>query len=176
ARNVAQAAMTRGVRTVCRFFGADVATELAAEYGRADIIHANNVLAHVADLNGVVQGFRRFVADHGVIIVEVPYVRDMIDHVEFDTVYHEHLCYFSLTALTTLFSRHGLTIHDVERLHIHGGSLRIFAGAHAAAPEPSARVKALLEEETQVGVDRLEFYRGFAGRVEQLKRDLVKLI
>jgi SAM-dependent methyltransferase len=176
ATNVAQAAAARGVRTVCRFFGGEVATELAAEFGRADIIHANNVLAHVADLNGVLQGLRRFVADYGVIVVEVPYVRDMIDHVEFDTVYHEHLCYFSLTALTTLFSRHGLIIHDVERLQIHGGSLRIFGGVYGAAPEPSARVKTLLEEEAQVGINRVEFYRGFAGRVEQLKKDLVALI
>jgi SAM-dependent methyltransferase len=176
ATNVAQAAAARGVRTVCRFFGAEVATELAAEFGRADIIHANNVLAHVADLNGVVRGFRRFVADNGVVIVEVPYVRDMIDRVEFDTVYHEHLCYFSLTALTTLFERHGLAIHDVERLPIHGGSLRIIAGVSGVGPERSARVQALLEQEAQVGIDRLEFYRGFAGRVEQLKRDLLSLI
>jgi SAM-dependent methyltransferase len=176
ATNVAQAAAARGVRTVCRFFGAEVATELAAEFGRADIIHANNVLAHVADLNGVVRGFRRFVADNGVVIVEVPYVRDMIDHVEFDTVYHEHLCYFSLTALTTLFERHGLAIYDVERLQIHGGSLRIFAGVHDAAPQPSVRVKELLDQEALVGVNRLAFYRGFAGRVEQLKKELVALI
>jgi SAM-dependent methyltransferase len=176
ARNVAQAAEARGVRTVCQFFGADVATELAAAYGRADIIHANNVLAHVPDLNGVVEGFRRFVADDGVVVVEAPYVRDMIDHVEFDTVYHEHLCYFSLTALTTLFERHGLAIHDVERLQIHGGSLRIVAGVSGVAPERSARVQALLEQEAQVGIDRLDFYRGFAGRVEQLKRDLLSLI
>jgi SAM-dependent methyltransferase len=176
AANVARVATERGVRTVCEFFDASVADRLVAEYGRADVVHANNVLAHVADLNGVVEGFRRIVKENGVVIVEVPYVRDMIDRVEFDTIYHEHLCYFSLTALATLFSRHGLTIHDVERLDIHGGSLRIFASPHTSVPERARSVPALLEEEEKMGVSGPEFYRDFADRVARLKEDLVTLI
>jgi hypothetical protein len=176
AANVARAATDRGIRTVCEFFSAPVAERLAGEFGRADVIHANNVLAHVADLNGFVHGLRTLVKDDGTIIVEAPYVRDMIERVEFDTIYHEHLCYFSLSALTTLFSRHGMTINDVERLDIHGGSLRIFAGGAEAAAVRSPSVLALLAEEERVGVSRLEFYRGFTDRVERLKHDLVALI
>ena len=176
AANVARVATDRGIRTVSEFFDASIADRLVAEYGRADVVHANNVLAHVADLNGVVEGFRRFVRDGGTVIVEVPYVRDMIDRVEFDTIYHEHLCYFSLTALTTLFGRHGLAIRDVERLDIHGGSLRIFASPDASAAERSRSVLELLEEEGRVAMARPEFYRDFAARVARLKEELVTLI
>jgi len=176
AANIASVASGRGIRTVCEFFGPGMVERLVADHGQADVIHANNVLAHVADLNGVVEGFRRFVKDRGVIIVEVPYVREMIDRVEFDTVYHEHLCYFSLRALTKLFNRHALAIYDVERLAIHGGSLRIVAGASGTARKPSASVVALLEEEERVGLGRTEFYKGFADRVERLKRELVTLL
>ena len=172
AANVAVAARERGVRTVCEFFGAQVGERLAREYGRTDVIHANNVLAHVADLNGVVQGFCRLIKDGGAVIVEAPYVGDMIAGGEFDTIYHEHLCYFSLTALVGLFARHGLTIYDVERLEIHGGSLRIHASTERSAPPQSARVLALLEEEQRAGISRSEFYQGFAERVSRLKRDL----
>ena len=95
---------------------------------QADIIHANNVLAHVADLNGFVAGLQLLLKPDGIAVIEVPYVKDLIDQVEFDTIYHEHLCYFSLTALDRLFQRHGLQIVDVERVAIHGGSLRVYVG------------------------------------------------
>ena len=176
AANVAHVAIDRGVRTICEFFGARIAERVAAEYGRADVIHANNVLAHVADLNGVVRGFARLVKDDGVVIVEAPYVRDMIERTEFDTIYHEHLCYFSLTSLTKLFDRHGLRIFDVEPLAIHGGSLRIFAGLDATAPSKSACAAAMLEDEARRGICRPEFYRTFADRVERLKLNLLALL
>lgn len=173
AANIATVAEQRGVRTVSKFFDAALAERLVADYGRADVIHANNVLAHVADLNGVVRGFRTLVKDSGVVVVEAPYVRDMIEKVEFDTVYHEHLCYFSVTALDRLFSRHGLTIHDVERLDIHGGSLRIFAGMAGNGQARSPRVVEILQDEVQLGIDRPEFHLGFAERIERLKQELV---
>jgi SAM-dependent methyltransferase len=178
ASNIAGVAVGQGIRTICDFFGADLSESLVREYGRADVIHANNVLAHVANLNGVVQGLRRFVKDEGVIVIEVPYVRDMIEKLEFDTVYHEHLCYFSLTALERLFERHGLMIDDVERLEIHGGSLRLFLGLEGTEHrrEPSARVVELLDEERKLGVGRAGFYLGFGQRVERLKNDLVTLL
>lgn len=176
ATNIARVAEDKGIRTVCDFFGADLADALAREHGGADVIHANNVLAHVADLNGVVRGFRRFLKDDGDAIIEVPYVRDMIDGVEFDTVYHEHLCYFSLAALDALFGRHGLLIHDVERLEIHGGSLRIFAGIERPSLERSRRVVDLLDEERQSGMHRAEFFLTFAERVDRLKRELLALL
>ena len=176
ASNIAAVAVTAGIRTVCDFFSADLSDSLVRQYGRADVIHANNVLAHVANLNGVVQGLRRFVKDDGAIVIEVPYVRDLIEKLEFDTVYHEHLCYFSLTALDTLFARHGLTIDDVERLEIHGGSLRVFLGVAENGREQSARVAELLQEERKLGMVRADFYVGFGQRVERLKNDLVALL
>jgi SAM-dependent methyltransferase len=128
ATNIARIAEEeQGIPTLCDFFGDALARQLAERGQRADVIHANNVLAHVADLNGVVGGFSSLLKETGVAVVEVPYVREMIDHCEFDTIYHEHLCYFSLTALERLFRRHGLRISDVERLPIHGGTLRIYA-------------------------------------------------
>lgn len=176
ARNIARVAEERGIPTCCEFFSAELAARLAAEECRADIIHANNVLAHVADLNGVVQGFRTLLKDDGVGVVEVPYVKDMIDGVAFDTIYHEHLCYFSLTALDRLFRRHGLTLVDVERLPIHGGSLRAFVAAEADSASRSRAVRELLAEEEAWGVDTPKYYLGFAKRVERLKHDLVGLI
>ena len=176
ATNIAAVALEKDIPTVCDFFSSQLVEKLIEDYGRADVIHANNVLAHVPDLNGVVYGLRRFVKNSGVIIVEVPYVRDMVDGTEFDTVYHEHLCYFSVTALTRLFERHGLVIHDVERLKIHGGSLRIFSGIDDCAAKPSQNVEQLLEQEVKEHIAQSEFYLTFAERVEVLKVELVTLL
>lgn len=180
ARNVARVAIEeRGVPTLVEFFGRALAARLASEGKRADVLHANNVLAHVADLGGVVAGIRAVLNDAaaspGVAVVEAPYLRDMIDGTEFDTIYHEHLCYFSLTALDALFERHDMRIVDVERLAIHGGSLRIFAVAgreHAAGPN----VTRLRQEEAALGIGERAYYAGFAGRVERLKRELRALL
>jgi SAM-dependent methyltransferase len=169
AKNIARKAESeRGIRTLCEFFGRELAQELRQRGERADILHANNVLAHVADLNGVVAGIRLVLKDDGLAVIEVPYVKEMLDHCEFDTIYHEHLCYFSLTTLDRLFSRHGLIIENVERLPIHGGSLRIFAVPKAKAHRAPA-VTALLEEESRWGVDQPEAYLGFARQVEKVK-------
>jgi SAM-dependent methyltransferase len=176
AANIARVAREeRGIPTLSEFFGAALAEELAATGNSADVVHGNNVLAHVADLNGVVRGIATILKPRGVAVIEVPYVKDLIDHCEFDTIYHEHLCYFSLTALERLFRRHGLVIRDVERIPIHGGSLRIFAG-RAAAARPSAAVTSLLAEEAAWGVDREEFYRGFGAKVERLRDSLVGML
>jgi SAM-dependent methyltransferase len=172
ASNIAKVARERGIPTVDEFFGAELAARLAGEGKRADVFLGNNVLAHVADLNGFVQGIKAILAPDGRSVIEAPYAKDMIDHVEFDTIYHEHLCYFSLTALDRLFRRHGLEVVDVERVPIHGGTIR-FTSAHAGATRPSEAAVALLAEEQGWGVDRLDFYRGFADRVEGLRRDLL---
>ena len=174
AGNVAAVAEKKGVRTVSEFFGGAVAEKLKSEGFRADVIHANNVLAHVADLNGFVSGLKTLVKDDGAVIVEVPYVRDMIEQCEFDTIYHEHLCYFSLTALQHLFARHGLAIVDVERLPIHGGSLRI-SGVPVRLKAEST-VTAMLEEEARWGVARAEAYAPFAARVERIGQSLRVLV
>lgn len=178
--NVARVAQEeRGIRTLCDFFGADLAWRLKERGEMADVIHAHNVLAHVADLNGFVEGVRILLKEDGVAIIEAPYVKDMIDRCEFDTIYHEHLCYFSLTALDCLFRRHGLRIADVERIPIHGGSLRLFvtAGQERGTRNGSRpAVDALLAEESAFGVNQLEFYQGFARRVERLKQLLRGLL
>lgn len=172
ARNVARVAVEeRGIRTISEFFGAKLAHELAAQGERAGVLHANNVLAHVADLNDFVSGVRQLLKPDGVAVIEVPYVKDLVDRCEFDTIYHEHLCYFSLTALDNLFHRHELQINDVERIAIHGGSLRVTVG-HARVAPPSAAVAALLQDERDWGVGNLEFYEKFSARVEGLKTEL----
>jgi hypothetical protein len=132
------------------------------------------VLAHVPDLNGFVRGLRLLLKPDGIAIIEVPYVKDLIDRCEFDTIYHEHLCYFSLTALHRLFDRHGLVVQDVERIAIHGGSLRVFLG-HSGNRQSSA-VCELLDEEAAWDVGKLDFYHGFADRVEKLKTTLRSFI
>ena len=175
AANIAKVAEERGIPTVVDFFGESCARTLAARGERADVIHANNVLAHVPDLPGFARGLATLLSPDGVAIVEVPYVRDLIDHREFDTIYHEHLSYFSLTAIHRLCARHGLTVIDVERLPIHGGSLRVTIG-HAGGPPASPAVARLLEEEEVEGVTRLEFYQRFANDVADLRRSLLAVL
>lgn len=176
AANIARVAReTRGIDTLCEFFGKDLAERLSHEGTRADVIHANNVLAHVADLNGFVSGLYALLKDDGVAIIEVPYVKDLIDHCEFDTIYHEHLCYFSLTSLEHLFRRHGLRMLDVERIPIHGGSLRIQVckeKSYPATEENASSVQRMLHEESLWGAQRLEFYESFGKRVENLRSEL----
>ncbi len=173
ARNVARVARERGIRTIEEFFGADLAASLLAQGRRADVIHANNVLAHVPDVNGVVGAMATLLRDDGIAVIEVPYVRDLVDRAEFDTIYHEHLSYYSLTALHELFGRHGLVIQDVEHLAIHGGSLRLFAGR---AGQPSAVVATLLDDEHRLGLNTLEYYEDLASRAATIKQRLRRLL
>ncbi|MGQ9890046.1 MAG: class I SAM-dependent methyltransferase [Aggregatilineales bacterium] len=176
AANIARVAEAeRGIPTLCEFFDAELGQRLRAEGRQADVIHAHNVLAHVADLNGVVQGIAALLKLDGVAVIEVPYVKDLIDHREFDTIYHKHLCYFSLTALDRLFARHGLVIADVRRVPIHGGSLQIRA-MRAETAARGAAVQTLLAEEAAWGVDDFAFYAGFACAVEALRADLRTLL
>ncbi|MEZ6040487.1 MAG: class I SAM-dependent methyltransferase [Planctomycetaceae bacterium] len=172
AQNIAVVAESeRGVRTISEFFGVELANQLVSDGTSADIIHANNVLAHVADLNGFVEGFARLLKPDGRVIVEAPYLHELLEKVEFDTIYHEHLCYFSLTSLCQLFRRHDLEIVDVERLPIHGGSLRISA-AHAGKSPVSEAVTNLLKQE-ESWVDDAGAYEQFAVRVHKLRDSLV---
>ena len=177
ARNVARVAVERhGIPTRAEFFGRDYAAQLVGEGLRADVFHAHNVLAHVPDLNGFVAGIRTLLKPTGVAVIEAPYVKDMLDHCEFDTIYHEHLCYFSLTALDACFRRHGLVIRDAQRVAIHGGSLRLFAAPAESVSAVSQRVTDLLAEEAAWGVGTLEPYRTFAERVAQIKLGLRSLL
>jgi SAM-dependent methyltransferase len=174
ARNVARAAEERGVPTLIEFFGPELGRSLRGRGQLADVLHAHNVLAHVADLNGVVAGMADVLKDSGVAIIEVPYVRDLIDRCEFDTIYHEHLCYFSLTAIDKLFRRHGLQVRDVARIPIHGGSLRLTVGKGKSKASPN--VARLLAEEAASGIRNAETYRRFGARVEELRTALTSML
>jgi SAM-dependent methyltransferase len=177
ALNIARIAQEkRDIPTLCEFFGQSLAQQLREQGKLPDVIHANNVLAHVADLNGFVEGIRLLLTHEGIAVIEVPYVKDMIDKCEFDTIYHEHLCYFSLTALDNLFRSHEMIIQDVELIPIHGGSLRLFVGLGDNSGRSSPHVHDLLTEESRWGVNHLDFYRDFAGRVKTIKITLCELL
>jgi SAM-dependent methyltransferase len=177
AANVARVAVAeRGIPTRTEFFGLETARRLVAEGVRADVIHANNVLAHVPDLNGFVEGLRLVLDYDGVAVIEVPYVKDMLERCEFDTIYHEHLSYFSLTSLQRLFARHALTIIDVERIPLHGGSLRVFVAPGRAGRAPASPVAVLLDEEASWGVSDPGAYVDFAHRVERLRAEFRALV
>ncbi len=174
--NVAAAAEERGVPTLTRFFGVELARELAAEGRRADLIAANNVLAQVPDLNDFVAGIDLLLAPGGVVTVEFPHLARLMDGNQFDTIYHEHFSYFSFGTAQRIFARHGITLFDVEELASHGGSLRIW-GRHTDAGGPvSERVGALLDRELAAGLQTPEAYAGFGERVAETKRQLLDFL
>ncbi len=175
ARNVAEAATARGVPTIAEFFGPDVADELHGSGRDADVIHANNVIAHVPDIHGFVAGIATILKPDGLVVIETPYVRELVDRLEFDTIYHEHVFYYSLTSLSGVLADHGLAVVDVERLPIHGGSLRVFA-AHEGPAVSAPAVTALLAEEDAMGIGDVEYYSAFATRVEALGDELRSLL
>ncbi|OPY97880.1 SAM-dependent methyltransferase [Bradyrhizobium sacchari] len=176
AANCAKAAWElRRVPTEVAFFGSKVATRLREQGGTADLIIANNVLAHVPDINDFVAGFKLLLAEQGVAVFEFPHVLEMIRSVEFDTIYHEHYSYLSLLALEPLFARHGLGVIDLERLSTHGGSLRLYV-AHADGTPVAGAVRQLRQEEVEAGLDRLATYEAFGHRVGQLKRSLLRVL
>jgi SAM-dependent methyltransferase len=169
----AEKAQKAGIPTLNTFFTQDLAQQLKAEGKQADLFLANNVLAHVPDLNGFVAGIKILLKESGVAVIEAPYVVDLVDHCEFDTIYHQHLCYFSVTALDKLFRRHGLYLNAIERTTIHGGSLRLYIEPKEAVEES---VKSLLQQEQTLGVDRLDYYRDFADRVIAFKDALLTIL
>lgn len=169
----AKAAQERGVNTMNTFFTGELAEQLAADGYAADVFLANNVLAHVRDLNGFVSGIATLLKANGVAVIEAPYLLDLVEHGEFDTIYHQHMCYLSVTALVALFKRHGLTLQDVIRTKIHGGSLRLFVGKE---DKISQNVKDLLALEQEVGADTFEYYKDFADKVESIKTGLLEIL
>ncbi|MGF1665534.1 MAG: class I SAM-dependent methyltransferase [Acidimicrobiia bacterium] len=169
----AQAAIDKGIPTLIEFFDAAMARRLVSEGRQADVIVGNNVLAHVPDQNSFVEGMATLLAPNGLVSVEVPYVVDLIEHGEFDTIYHEHHCYFSVAALESLFGRHGLTLVDITHHPIHGGTIRVFF-AHQG--EASAAVHDFRRSEAERGVGDYSYYSGFATKVEKIREDLVALL
>lgn len=175
ARNIAELARLAGVETWAEFFDARVAEQVRREIGPARAVIANNVLAHVDDTVGLLEACRSVLAPGGFVVVEVPYLAEMLERLEYDTIYHEHLCYFSVTALVRLFERAGLHLHRVERIPIHGGSLRLWAGDGRPNGKDDS-VQMLLTQERACGLDRLDPYMEFAYRVEQNRRRLTDLL
>ncbi len=169
----AAAAQQAGIPTLMTFFSTDLAAQLRDEGQAADLILANNVLAHVPDLNGVVAGMAALLKADGLIAIEVPYLLDLIEHTEFDTIYHQHLCYFSVTALDLLFRRHHLYFNDVRRLATHGGSLRLYV---EKVEKPAATVRDLLARERALGINTPVYYRAFAGRVAAIRAELLAIL
>ena len=177
AANVAKVAVEKGVPSRVAFFGTATANALRAEGLQADLLLGNNVLAHVPSLHDFVEGMRILLKPGGVITMEFPHLLQLMQHVQFDTIYHEHFSYFSLLAVEKVFAAHGLRIFDVMQLPTHGGSLRIFA-AHAddASHPVQESIAALHAEEKAAGLDSLAAYRAFAELVKRTKRHLLRFL
>ena len=177
AANVAKVAVEKGIPTTVQFFGAASATSIAAEYGQADLLLGNNVLAHVPDINDFVGGMKVLLRAGGVITMEFPHLFRLIAENQFDTIYHEHFSYLSFYAVEQIFAAHGLTLFDVEKLPTHGGSLRIYARHSDDASKPvSARAVAQRNEELQNGVDRVDSYTTFGEKVKATKRAILNFL
>jgi SAM-dependent methyltransferase len=176
AANVADEARRNGVATKTAFFGAAEGDAVRAEHGPADMMLANNVLAHVPDIHDFVEGFRRLLAPSGVVTIEFPHLVPLLEQTQFDTIYHEHFSYLSLLALDPVFAGHGLRVIDVDRLATHGGSLRLWVSHTGSQHVPSGAVDALRALEHDRGLNRLETYRAFAARVRKVKRDLLRFL
>ena len=175
--NVAEAARKRGVDTLVKFFGVNSAKELVSKGRQADLLLGNNVLAHVPDLNDFVAGMKILLKSGGVITMEFPHLLRLMRENQFDTIYHEHFSYFSFLTVEKVFTRHGLTLFDVQPLSTHGGSLRIFA-KHAEDPskEVTNAVHALLAEERGANLDKLAAYDEFAEKVRITKRKFLQFL
>lgn len=176
AENVAESARAKGIEVECCFFGADTAREIAGKDGLYDLVIGNNVLAHVPDINGFVEGLSLMLGPGGTITMEFPHLMKLMEQSQFDTIYHEHFHYLSLTTVQTIFRAHGLEIYDVEELPTHGGSLRIYA-AHEryAAEQMRSAVAELLSREEAFGLKDIRTYEGFAAQMMKIKLDALRL-
>jgi SAM-dependent methyltransferase len=176
AANVAAVARAKGIRTEVQFLGTETGREIAHRHGRADLVAANNVFAHVPDLLGFVTGLRALVKDDGLITIEIPHLLRLIQGRQYDTIYHEHYSYFSLLTACKALDSGGLRVVDVQELSTHGGSLRIHARPENAAGEQTARVKAVLAEEEVAGLHTVAGHTGFARDVMRIKSDLLEFL
>ena len=177
AANVANVATNKGIPTIVKFFGEKTANELVAFGKQADLIVGNNVLAHVPELNDFVKGIKILLLPEGVITMEFPHLMRLIEENQFDTIYHEHFCYFSFITVEKVFAAHGLTIFDVEELSTHGGSLRIYARHTEDISKPtSQQVKELKAREEAAGFNNIENYFSFSNKVEETKFKLLEFL
>ncbi|MFF2018100.1 methyltransferase domain-containing protein [Paenibacillus sp. NPDC058177] len=177
AKNVAKVAIDKGIPTISNFFGRDLASDLSAKGKQADLLLGNNVLAHVPDINDFVAGMKILLKSDGIITMEFPHLLKLMEDVQFDTIYHEHFSYLSLTAVNKIFDAHDLRIFNVEKIETHGGSLRIYAKhSEDLTKQVDQRVQNLLDQEEQAGLLTMETYNDFSNRVKQVKRNLLELL
>lgn len=176
AANVASVARSRGIRTVVKFLGYESGKDIAEKYGQADLVVANNVLAHVPDIKDFVKGLRALVKDTGLVTLEFPHLLRLIEQRQYDTIYHEHYSYLSLLTSSRALQAGGLRVVDVEEIGTHGGSLRVHARPEESAGEPTTQVKALLDEEADAGLHTVRGHEDFAGAVLKIKSDLLSFL
>ena len=176
AANVAAAARARGITTEVEFLGPETGQQIAQRRGRADLVAANNVFAHVPDIRGFAVGLRALVKDTGVVTLEFPHLLRLIERRQFDTIYHEHYSYLSLLTASRALALAGLRVVDVDELETHGGSLRVYARPDETAGRPSTRVQAVLEQEEACGLHAVAGHAGFAERVFKIKSDLLTFL
>ena len=170
ASNIAKLASDNGIETIQAFFTQDTCFQILKSHGKAKIITGTNVFAHVDDINGFINCTKRLLHPDGMLIIEVPYLPDMLNNLEFDTIYHEHLSYFSLSALNTLFRNHNMSIVKVDRLTVHGGSIRVYIASIREQRCPY--LQELLDFETDIGIPYIRIYEKFAEEVNNLKSKL----
>ncbi|MGW4421875.1 methyltransferase domain-containing protein [Streptosporangium sp. NPDC004631] len=175
-RNVGQAARERGVPTVTAFLGPETGAGVRAEHGPADLVVANNVYAHIPDVVGFTRGLRALVADDGWVSVEVQHLLTLMEHNQYDTIYHEHFQYYTVASAQRALASGGLSLVDVEPLPTHGGSIRLWARPEEAAGEPGERVAEVLAAEKAAGLHELSGYAEFAARVARVRRDLLRFL
>jgi 2-polyprenyl-3-methyl-5-hydroxy-6-metoxy-1,4-benzoquinol methylase len=173
AANVAEAARARGITTEVQFLGAETGREIAERRGRADLVAANNVFAHVPDISGFAAGLRALVKDDGMVTLEFPHLLRLIERRQYDTIYHEHFSYLSLLTSSSALATAGLRVIDVEELGTHGGSLRVYARPEETGGEPNERVKTVLAAEEAAGLHTVVGHAGFAPAVLKIKSDLL---
>jgi hypothetical protein len=176
ATNIAQMANSDGVETVNEFFSSLSAPMIRFAHGPAKAVIGNNVLAHVDDTKDFLLGCKMLLANDGLVITEVPYLREFVDRSEFDTVYHEHLCYFGVNSLIRLCDAVGLSIRRIDEVPVHGGSIRMYAERSENGNGHSADVIEMAEREKRSGLTRFETFEDFAERVTGIRRDLVSLL
>jgi len=177
AANVAQAAQADGIDTVVNFFGAEFAKKLVADGKQADMVVCNNVFAHVPDLNDFTEGLNTLLKPTGVLSIEFPHLQRLIEQSQFDTIYHEHFCYFSFLTARRVLAHHGMTVFDVIQLPTHGGSLRVLAQHADTGPRTVTRnVADLVDQESRFGIDKLDLYLQFDDKARVVKRDLLEFL
>lgn len=174
--NISKIAQEKGITTVNDFFSENIAKKIVKDNGKADAVTATNVVAHTNDLDGLLKGVSYLLKDDGVFVIEVPYLVDLLEGVEFDTIYHEHLSYFAVRPLKIFFEEHNFKIVNIEKVKIHGGTIRIFVSKKKSRYDINKNVNQLISLEIEKGLNEVIAYRKFAERVEKLKEDLVCLL